>query len=102
MLQSFGRSLSRKRLPAAMTLALIMLLAMLSGAALFQDERAMRSSWQRAEETVEQLGRTAEGVLNRQLLQTDGALSGVPLLLAGQFSPGRRSTPLRRAACSGA
>ncbi len=88
MLQSFGRSLSRKRVPAALALALVVLLAILGGAALFQNERAKHSSWQRAEETVEQLGRTAEGVLNRQLLQTDGALSGVPLLLAGQSSPG--------------
>ncbi len=88
MLQSFGRSLSRKRVPAALALALVVLLAILGGAALFQNERARHSSWQRAEETVEQLGRTAEGVLNRQLLQTDGALSGVPLLLAGQSAAG--------------
>jgi diguanylate cyclase (GGDEF)-like protein len=88
MLQSFGRTLTRQRVPAALALALVVLLAILGGAALFQDERAMRSSRQRAEETVEQLGRTAEGVLNRQLLQTDGALSGVPLLLAGQSAPG--------------
>ncbi len=86
MLQSFSRSLSRKRLPAALAIALIVLLAILWGAAFFQNERAMRSGWQRAEETVEQLGRTAEGVLNRQLLQTDGALTGVPLLLSGQSS----------------
>ncbi len=86
MLQSFSLSLSSKRIPAALALALVVILAILWGAAAFQNERAKRSSWQRAEETVEQLGRTAEGVLNRQLLQTDGALAGVPLLLTSQQS----------------
>ena len=86
MLHKLSLSLSSKRLQNTLGIALVFILATLWGAALYQSERARRSSWQHAEETVEQLGRTAEGILNRQLLQTDAALAGVPMLLAGSMT----------------
>lgn len=62
--------------------ALLLCAGLIWSAFAFSDQHRERSL-QRAERAVEQLATAAEAIVNRQLLQVDGALASVHLLLSG-------------------
>lgn len=70
-----------KRLQVAVLVGVIVIISTLWMTAFAHLSRSWHASWDRAQATAEQLSRTAEGILNRQLLQADGALASLPAML---------------------
>jgi diguanylate cyclase (GGDEF)-like protein len=91
-----GVMMTSKRLKAAVLASVVAIVATFWIAAAVHIDRTWRSSWERAESEVERLGRTAEGILNRQLLQVDAALATLPLLLGGASADAVTATRLLR------
>lgn len=82
-----------RRQAIALAIGTFVILATLLGGAALLLRSTHRTAWQAAEANLQRTARLAENLVNRHLLQVDGALASLPAILTSAAGPGAEIGP---------